>query len=193
VNVADKLSPLEQLRDFTRLQVRAGLLDDATMHAEITEAIRAELPREPDPDSLARRWIDDRRSELATAQQAWPTPTDHDRLLACFEHLEGIGVVVLQAVDDHWSATAELRRRDQEGGRVRGIVWFTQPDVWHAIDHGMLELNVWHGDTANVAPGDLLLDIVIDSLRTQGLAARFDEGRVEVAAFWQRRLTADVP
>ena len=62
--------------------------------------------------------------------------------------------------------------------------------MWHAIDHGMLELNVWHGDTANVAPGDPLLDIVIDSLRAQGLAAHFDEGRVEVAAFWHRRLTA---
>jgi hypothetical protein len=190
--VADKLSARQLLRDFTRLQVRAGLLDDEAMRAEISAAIRAELPREPDPEATARQWIDGCRDELTTEQQSWPSPTDHERLVACFEQLAENGVVVLQAVDDHWSATAELSRRDRIGARPRGVVWFTQPDVWHAIDHGMLELNIWHGDTANVAPGDLLLDLVLQRLAAQGLDARFDEGRVEVAAFWQRRATAGV-
>jgi Domain of unknown function (DUF6891) len=192
VTVAAKHSPLELLRDFTRLQVRAGLLDDEAMQAEITAAIRAELPRQPDPETTARQWIDGWRDELTTEQQTWPSPTDHERLVACFEQLVENGVVVLQAVDDHWSATAELERLDRTGTRPLGIVWFTQPDVWHAIDHGMLELNIWHGDTANVAPGDFLLDLVLERLAAQGLDAHFDEGRVEVAAFWQRRATAGV-
>jgi hypothetical protein len=52
----------------------------------------------------------------------------------------------------------------------------------------MLEVNVWHGSTANVAPGDSLLDDVVAVLARHGLRAHFDEGRVEVAAHWQRRL-----
>jgi hypothetical protein len=70
------------------------------------------------------------------------------------------------------------------------VAWFTAPDVWHAVDHGMLELNVWHGDSANVAPGDPLLDLVVDTLARHGLAAHFDEGRIEISASWHRRAGA---
>ena len=52
----------------------------------------------------------------------------------------------------------------------------------------MLEVNVWHGSTANVAPGDALLDDVLAVLARHGLAAHFDEGRLEVSARWRRRL-----
>jgi hypothetical protein len=52
----------------------------------------------------------------------------------------------------------------------------------------MLEVNLWHGDSANAAPGDVLLDDVLAAFDAQGLPARFDEGRIEVAARWQRRL-----
>ncbi len=51
----------------------------------------------------------------------------------------------------------------------------------------MLELNLWHGDTANVAPGDDLLGDVVAVLGRHGLAAHFDEGRLEVSMRWQRR------
>ena len=53
----------------------------------------------------------------------------------------------------------------------------------------MLEVNLWHGTTANAAPGDVLLDEVLATFSAAGLPARFDEGRIEVAAFWQRRPT----
>ena len=67
-------------------------------------------------------------------------------------------------------------------------MWFTPSDVWHAIDEGMLEVNLWHPTTANAAPGDELLDDVIVVLEKHGLESHFDEGRIEVTAFWQRRL-----
>ena len=62
------------------------------------------------------------------------------------------------------------------------------PGVWHAVDEGMLEVNVWHGSTANAAPGDELLDHVLGVLEKHGLAAHFDEGRIEVSAHWHKRL-----
>ena len=51
----------------------------------------------------------------------------------------------------------------------------------------MLEVNLWHGTTANAAPGDALLTAVVSCFERHGLAAHFDEGRIEVAARWQRR------
>jgi hypothetical protein len=52
----------------------------------------------------------------------------------------------------------------------------------------MLEVNLWHGSTANAAPGDQLLDQVIGIFTKHGLDAHFDEGRIEVTAHWQRRV-----
>jgi hypothetical protein len=52
----------------------------------------------------------------------------------------------------------------------------------------MLEVNLWHGSTANAAPGDPLLDEVLGVLEKHGLAAHFDEGRIEVDAHWHRRI-----
>lgn len=138
--------------------------------------------------ALAAQAVADARGELAADEAAWPAVTDYDRLQLVFEDLATGGIVVLQGVDDHWSAARELEDRDDAGERVRGIVWFTAPDVWHAIDHGMLEVNLWHGDSANAAPGDALLDDVLAAFEAQGLPARFDEGRIEVTARWQRRL-----
>jgi hypothetical protein len=49
-------------------------------------------------------------------------------------------------------------------------------------------VNLWHASTANVAPGDGLLENVLASFASHDLDAHFDEGRIEVAAHWQRRL-----
>src|SRR5690606_27456331 len=99
---------------------------------------------------------------------------------AAFASLEAADIPVLQAIEDHWTTKAELERRDDAGLSCRGIAWFTAPDVWHAVDHGMLELNVWHPDSANVAEGDALLDEVIATLAAHGIDGHFDEGRIEV-------------
>lgn len=174
---------LEQLRDFTRLQVRAGLLDEQTCRREVAAALSAES-KDLDAEALARRWVAAERQQLMDDQAGWTRPTDHDRLMAAFDELADARVVVLQGVDDHWTAKAELERLAAAGTRVTGVAWFTHPDVWHAIDHGMLEINIWHDDTANVAPGDALLDLAIGCLERHGLSAHFDEGRIEVAAHW---------
>lgn len=173
----------DDLRDFARLQVRAGLLDDATAEREVRDAVAAELPG-TDSDVLARAWLAAARKELLAEQATWPEQTDHDRLVGVFEECEAHGVRVLQGVDDHWTAQAAL---DRAGGTLEGVLWFTQPDVWHAIDHGMLEVNLWHASGANAAPGDALLASVVACFARHGLEAHFDEGRIEVAAHWHRR------
>jgi hypothetical protein len=180
-----RVDPVARLRDYARVQVRAGLMSPADVLAEVAAAA-AEEPRVD--EAVAGRAVADARAELAADQAAWPAVTDYERLQLVFDDLATGGIVVLQGVDDHWSAARELEDRDEAGERVRGVVWFTAPDVWHAIDHGMLEVNLWHGDSANAAPGDVLLDDVLAAFEAQGLPARFDEGRIEVAARWQRRL-----
>ena len=95
---------------------------------------------------------------------------------------------VLQGCEDHWAAKRLIEERTAAGTAPRGVVWFTPPDIWHAVDEGMLEVNLWHGTTANAAPGDALLDDVLGVLEKHGLTARFDEGRIEVDAHWHRRI-----
>ncbi|MGZ4426590.1 MAG: DUF6891 domain-containing protein [Nocardioidaceae bacterium] len=179
----------EHVREFTRSCVRAGLLDADALHDEVVQAVRAELPeRAGAAEDVARAWIAEFRAELARDQATWPAVTDYDRLQAAFRELEAGGVLVLQGCEDHWAAKALLEQRAADGVPPRGVAWFTPPDVWHAIDEGMLEVNVWHGSTANVAPGEALLDDVVAVFARQGLAAHFDEGRIEVGAHWQRVL-----
>ncbi len=174
----------QHVREFTRSCVRAGLLDERELHDEVVLAVTAELPDVAEPETLARQWVEEFRTELRADAAGWPEVTDYHRLQDAFADLEAAGIVVLQGCEDHWSAKAVLDERAAEP--PRGVAWFTPPDVWHAIDEGMLEVNLWHGNTANVAPGDDLLDEAVAVLERHGLAAHFDEGRVEVAAHWQR-------
>lgn len=175
----------ERVDGFVRTLVRGGLLDPEAMQAEACTAVRDELPGEPAPEALAEELVGRHRDELRREQETWPTTTDHDRLQAAFAELSSRGVLVLQGCGDHWAAKAALGR---PGSSPRGVAWFTMPDVWHAVDEPMLEVNLWHPDTANAAPGDALLEEVLTVLADHGLAAHFDEGRIEVVARWQRRL-----
>ncbi len=176
----------EQLADYARVLVRAGYLDVAAVEAELVES---GAPGHDGAErwNLAHHLVGQAADELAAEQPGWPRVTDFDKVQAAFAELSTRGIAVLEHVEDHWAAAAELERRDEAGERLPGIVWFTPPDVWHAVDHGMLELNLWHGDGANVAPGDGLLADVLAVLSAHGLGAGFDEGRIEVAASWQRR------
>jgi hypothetical protein len=181
--------PEQHVREFTRACVRAGLLSPDELHDEVAQAISAELPRRAeDADVLAQAWVEEAREELRRDQSGWPEHTDHERLQAAFAEMEAADVVVLQGCEDHWSAKAVLDARAAAGTAPRGIVWFTPPDVWHAVDEGMLEVNLWHGTTANAAPGDDLLEEILGTLQRHGLDAHFDEGRIEVAARWHRRI-----
>ena len=175
----------DDLRDFARLQVRAGLLTPEQQYDEVSSAVAAEMPG-TDSSVLARAWLAAARQELEREQARWPAVTDHDRLQDAWAECRDHDVPVLEGVEDHWVAKRHLDAADP---RPRGLAWFTAPDVWHAVDEGMLEVNLWHGDTANVAPGDPLLAAVLSCFERHGLRAHFDEGRIEVAAGWQRRST----
>jgi Domain of unknown function (DUF6891) len=180
--------PLDRLRAFARVQVRSGYLSDQSVRDEVAEAAREDLARDADNAAvLAGEAVDAEITALVLEQESWPQTTDVDRLQAAFAELEAGGLVVLAAVEDHWDATAALTRLDEAGESAAGVLFFTHTDVWHAVDHGMLELNLWHGDTANVAVGDDLLRLVLQTLGRHGLSATFDEGRIETTLTWQRR------
>jgi hypothetical protein len=179
----------EHVRDFARSCVRAGLLTGEDLRREVREAVVAELPdRAGEADALTEAWIAEATEALRVDQQSWPGSTDYERLQSAFDELALLDVEVLQGCEDHWAAKRLLEERSATGAPPRGVVWFTPPDVWHAVDEGMLEVNLWHGTTANAAPGDELLADVLGVLEKHGLDAHFDEGRIEVAAHWHRRV-----
>jgi hypothetical protein len=179
----------EQVRAFARSCVRAGLSSSEQMHAELVEAITKDLPdRADEADELATVWLDEAHDELRGDQQEWPESTDYERLQSAFAEMELLDVSVLQGCEDHWAAKRLIEDSLAGGAGLRGVAWFTPSDVWHAVDEGMLEVNLWHGTTANAAPGDELLDDVLGILEKHGLSARFDEGRIEVDAHWYKRI-----
>ena len=179
----------QHVREFTRVCVRAGLLTTEELHREVREAIVAELPdRAGAADELTAAWVGEAREALRVDQGSWPEATDYERLQSAFDELALLDVEVLQGVEDHWTAKKLIDERAADGTPPRGVAWFTPPDVWHAVDEGMLEVNLWHGTSANTAPGDGLLDDVLGVLEKHGLTARFDEGRIEVDAHWHRRI-----
>jgi hypothetical protein len=173
----------EHTRAWVSDLVRSGLWPDERVRAEAMAAIRADHP-DLEVEETADAWIAEAREAWRADAASWPEVTDHDRLCDAFRRLEQHGIVVLQGVTDHWVARDELARR---APKPAGVAWFTPTDVWHAIDAGMLEVNLWHGSTANAAPGDALLDQALDAFAGAGLDAHFDEGRIEVTARWQRR------
>ena len=148
---------------------------------------------EAEAGRLTSEYVADAHTRHHEAAATWPARTDVDRFEEAVTELEAAGVIVLQAIDDHWAANDELRGRTEVGLQPRGIAWFTHSDVWHAVEHGMLEVNLWHGDTANVAEGEDLLLFVEETLERHGLPAHFDEGRIEVTMRWQRRPGAALP
>jgi hypothetical protein len=163
--------------------VRSALWSEADVRAQAVAAIEADHP-ELAAGETADAWIAQARVHWVEDAATWPEVTDHDRLREAFGLLEERGIVVLEGIADHWVARDELRRRTPAPA---GVAWFTPTDVWHAIDAGMLEVNLWHGTTANAAPGDALLEQALDAFARAGLKAHFDEGRIEVSARWQRR------
>ncbi len=183
----DKATRLDQLRTFAKVQVWSGFRSVPQVRADVYDAVVHEANDVAEAQALTDAYVASALEQLVAASSTWPAVTDFDRLQAAFSDLRDADIVVLQACDDHWAANEVLQARAAEGRPPRGIVYFTHTDVWHAVEHGMLELNVWHGDSANVATSDQLLADVTDVLRRHGLTAIFDEGRLEVTLTWQRR------
>jgi hypothetical protein len=173
----------EATREWVADLVRSALRPDDQVRTEAVTAIAADHP-ELAAGETADAWIADAYAAWRADAATWPKVTDHDRLDEAFQLLEQRGIVVLEGIADHWVARDELERRTP---KPAGVAWFTPTDVWHAIDAGMLEVNLWHGTTANAALGDELLELALEVLAAAGLEAHFDEGRIEVSARWQRR------
>ena len=53
----DKAGRLEQLRTFTSVQVRAGYRDLTSIHAEVLEAVRAEIDDEAQARALTAEYV----------------------------------------------------------------------------------------------------------------------------------------
>jgi hypothetical protein len=173
-----------ELRGLARVLVRTGYADHAAITAALTEAVREDAPS-VDPTALVPLLIGEAVMDLNEEARDWPATTDPDRLDAVLAELGRLGLVVVRYTTDHHAARQVLEAADDP----QGLVFFTDTDVWHAVDFGMLELKLWHPDTANVAPGEPLLEDVLALLNEHGLAAVYDEGRIEVTLDWQRRAT----
>ncbi len=186
----DKIARLDQLRNYARVQVWSGFRPLSDVETDVRDAVRDEVKDDAEATRLAGEFVADAQQSLQVAADQWPATTEFDRLQAALTQLEAAGVLVLQACEDHWAAQAMLQAVAAAGVRPRGIAYFTHTDVWHAVDHGMLEINVWHGNSANVAPGDDLLALVQETLAGYGIESLFDEGRIEATVTWQRRPAA---
>ena len=173
-----------ELRGLARVLVRSGYADHAAITAALTEAVLEDAPS-VDPGTLVPLLIGEAVMDLSEEARDWPATTDPDRLDAVLAELGRLGLVVVRYTTDHHAARQALEAADDP----QGLVFFTDTDVWHAVDFGMLELKLWHPDTANVAPGEPLLEDVLALLNEHGLAAVYDEGRIEVTLDWQRRAT----
>jgi hypothetical protein len=173
-----------ELRGLARVLVRSGYADRAAVAAALTEAVREDAPG-ADPAELVPTLIDEAAAKLRTEAAGWAAETDTDRLDGVLAELESLGLVVVRYCTDHHDA----RRALEATPGNTGVVFFTDTDVWHAVDFGMLELKLWHPDRANVAPGEPLLEDVLALLHERDLPAVFDEGRIETTLTWQRRTT----
>jgi hypothetical protein len=183
----DKAGRLDQLRTLARVQVWSGYLTDDQVRTDVLAAMRDEEGDPTTAERLTAEFVEQAHAELAEASRQWPAQTAYDRLQSAFADLRARDVVVLEACDDHWAANEVLTAAAERGAPPAGIAYFTHADVWHAVEHGMLELNVWHGSSANVAPGDELLAVVQETLAAHGITSLFDEGRIEVSLAWERR------
>jgi hypothetical protein len=172
-----------ELRGLARVLVRSGYADHAAITAALTEAVQEDAPS-MDASSLVPLLIGEAVMDLNADAAEWPASTDPDRLDAVLAELESRGLVVVRYTTDHHAAREVLEAAENP----QGLVFFTDTDVWHAVDFGMLELKLWHPDTANVAPGEPLLEDVLGLLRSHDLPAVYDEGRIEVTLQWQRRV-----
>lgn len=176
-----------ELRGLARVLVRSGYANRAEVEAALTEAVREDAP-EVDAATLVPELITEAVADLQADAATWPAETDTDRLDAVLDELEALGLVVVRYCSDHHDARKALEAATGAATGPKGLVFFTDTDVWHAVDFGMLELKVWHPDTANVAPGEPLLEDVLALLAERDIPAAYDEGRIETTIDWKRRL-----
>jgi hypothetical protein len=183
----DQAGRLDQLRTFAVVLLRSGYRSDAQVRADVYEAVNDEVKDTARAEAITDAYLSRASADWAMESAGWPDETDFDRIQAAFADLEAADVVVLQAIDDHWVASDLLKARAAAGTSPRGLAYFTHTDVWHAVEHHMLELNLWHGNEANITDSDSLLTDALQVFERHDLPAHFDEGRIEINVRWDRR------
>lgn len=173
-----------ELRETARLLVRAGLDEAPDVEDSFTEMVRLQMPG-TDPVVMARAWLHAARREWQRESEAWPGPTDHDRLSAAFDECRSHAVAVLEGTAD----LADVRRVvEASTPPLRGVAWFGRDEVFAALGRGVLAMGLRHGNGAPAGTeGDGLTAAVIGCLARHGLEARPVPGGVEVSTWWQRR------
>lgn len=172
-----------ELRELARLHVRAGLRSSDEVAAAMVRAIEVQMPG-TDPRIMARAWVVAAERELVAEATGWTAPTDHDRFTAALAECREHDVAVLEGVDDLQRVRAAV---EESPTPLRGVLWFGEQAVWHAVVHGSLELELRHGNGIPATCEDPLTVAVLKCLDRHGVDARWHEGRVEARLRWQRR------
>ncbi|GAA1828966.1 hypothetical protein GCM10009682_54880 [Luedemannella flava] len=184
----------DDVHDFVTAEVTAGYLPT---DAIVDEVLARFGQHAPDHDRLRRAARTVAEQALAThreAQQAWPTPTDCERLDAAFAALDDVGVVARQ----HYSCCgtcgadeirAELQQAHKAGRPARGYTFFHVQDTAHAVSGEGLYLSYGAhepGSDAAVAIGHE----VVAALRDHGLSPAWNgkvAHRILLPLEWRRR------
>lgn len=178
-----------ELRERARLTVRAQLVGAEAQLGDLEEAVRQALPH-TDAKILARAWlVAEQRRHAADAAQ-WSHPTDHDRLVAALDECAAHGVVVLLGVKDPSTLKEAVGARivdRQPDTALRGVLWASEADVFHAVDHGILDVRLLLPDGTPAAGEDHLTSAVTQCVQRHGLRVRYHRDRVQVALRWQAR------
>ncbi|GAA1744480.1 DUF6891 domain-containing protein [Luedemannella helvata] len=180
--------------DFVTAEVMAGYLPT---EAIVDEALARFGQNSSDHDRLRRAATSVAERAMVAhreAQQAWPTPTDCERLDAAFAALDNVGVVARQ----HYSCCgtcgadeirAELQQAHKAGRPARGYTFFHVQDTAHAMSGEGLYLSYGAhepGSDAAVAIGHE----VVAALRDQGLSPAWNgkvAHRILLPLEWRRR------
>lgn len=172
-----------ELRELARLHVWAGLLDPEERLDAMVRAVEVQMP-DTDAQVMARAWLAAAEREHLRAASGWEGPTDHDRLQSALAECLAHDVAVLQGVDD----LAQVRAAVEGAARpLRGVAWFGEQAVWHAVATGELEIWLRHGTGVPAVDGDPLATAVLGCLARHGVRARWSDGRILTAVRWHRR------
>lgn len=172
-----------ELRESARLLVRSGLSAPDEVDARFRELVSTQFPG-PDGAILATAWLHAARREWRSEAESWPTPTDHERWVAAVDDCLAHDVLVLPGTE----SLADVRAAVDSAGRaLRGVLWFSEQAVFHAIDHGVLEVGLRHGTGAPANEGDPLSNALLAVLQNTGLQARAVPGGLQVSMHWCRR------
>jgi hypothetical protein len=197
------LKPLtdDDIREHLRLRAIEGFDGDAEIVASAIELLADGRGESADVGERVLRLAPEVFAAQALAEQAWPVPTDCDRLDRAFAALERSGVVARQ----HFACCqtcghAEIGDEvDSSAGPVHGYAFFHKQDTEHAAEgHGLC---VAYGPVVPRGTSKAEFDLAAMDVGREIVAALEREGlspfwsgeigrRIELPLTWRRRRRA---